>query len=161
MIISLSIETKIREFQFKLLHNILYTNKQLHRMNPKRFTSPNCTFCDEQEETYEHLFYKCKIVVALWREILILLGRPLELSEPPSKLCMILGDPEINGQINFFCLVVRKHIYYSKLENKIPNVTQFFHLLRRIYHTELIIAQKQNKEICHYSKWSSLIPYMS
>ena len=75
MSIKLSIETKTREFKFKLLHNILYTNKQLHRMNPMRFLSSKCTFCDEQDETYDHLFYKCNNCKCYWEDHLCYLNR--------------------------------------------------------------------------------------
>ena len=50
-----TLSSKLREFQFKLLHNILYTNHHLHRF---RFHENGlCSFCKKFEETYQHVFF--------------------------------------------------------------------------------------------------------
>ena len=52
-----TIETKTRVFQYKILNNILYLNKQLYKMRLKE--SPLCSFCSEEEETLTQLFLEC------------------------------------------------------------------------------------------------------
>ena len=47
-------ESKIRYFQYRFIHRILGTNSRLYRMNI--VDSPLCTFCNEQNESIEHLF---------------------------------------------------------------------------------------------------------
>ena len=108
----LAIDCKSRAFHFKLLHNILYTNTQLNKFNPQKFTSALCTLCKNELETLDHLFCDCKFTIALWRDLLFLLGRSLSLKKPPTKLCMVLGDPNENLTVNFIAMQVRMYIYY-------------------------------------------------
>ena len=46
-----------QEFQFKLLSGVVYTNKRYFGMGRKR--SSKCTFCDEEEQSFSHLFIHC------------------------------------------------------------------------------------------------------
>ena len=62
-----TIETKTRVFQYKILNNILYLNKQLNKMRLKE--SPLCSFCSKEEETFTHLFLVCTFSSKLWRDI--------------------------------------------------------------------------------------------
>lgn len=49
-----TLDTKTRIFQCKLLNRITYTNKSLYKM--KMVESPLCTFCKISDESLEHLF---------------------------------------------------------------------------------------------------------
>ncbi len=49
-----TIYTKLRSFQFKVNHNIIFTNEKLHKIG---YVSSNlCTFCNKHIETLTHLF---------------------------------------------------------------------------------------------------------
>ena len=63
---SLSSETFIRGFQFKILGDITYTNYLLAKIG----YVPNdlCTFCGSESETIDHLFYECSFTRRLWKE---------------------------------------------------------------------------------------------
>ena len=54
-----TLESKTREFQYKILNCIVYTNEKLYRYGLS--ASPHCTFCHETAESIEHLLYFCKI----------------------------------------------------------------------------------------------------
>ena len=62
----ITIENKLRSFQFKLIHNILPTNQRLWKMNVK--SSPKCEQCDAPCETTSHLFYECPAVKMFWEK---------------------------------------------------------------------------------------------
>ena len=47
-----TLDTRTRAFQYKILNRILYTNRILYKMN--LVSSPMCTFCGDHEETLEH-----------------------------------------------------------------------------------------------------------
>ena len=55
-------DTRVRWFQYRLIHRILPTNTFLFQINI--FDSPLCRFCNLENETYTctHLFNKCNIV---------------------------------------------------------------------------------------------------
>ena len=56
-----------RSFQYKILNNILYSNKKLFTF--RKATSPLCPFWKISDETVLHLFYECDIVHNLWNEL--------------------------------------------------------------------------------------------
>ena len=59
-------ETKLREFQFKLLHRRIATNDFLYKIGIKQ--SDSCTFCGEATENLVHLFWSCKYSNAFWKD---------------------------------------------------------------------------------------------
>ena len=58
--ISTTLDIKTREFQFKVLNNILFFNYKLFKMRIK--PAPECTFGCKNSETLEH---------ALWQYIYV------------------------------------------------------------------------------------------
>ena len=62
-----TLDTKTRIFQFKILNNVLYLNKQLCKMNLS--VSPLCSLCLKVQETFTHLFLECSYSSNLWREL--------------------------------------------------------------------------------------------
>ena len=52
-------ETKLKEFQFKLIHRIVVTKKELHRCGIK--TDDECLYCGEKD-SIDHTFLNCRFV---------------------------------------------------------------------------------------------------
>ena len=52
-----TLDSKLREFQFKLLYRIIYTNQYLYKF--KFLSEDVCSYCKNAEETYEHIFFEC------------------------------------------------------------------------------------------------------
>ena len=69
-----TIYTKLRSFQFKVIHNILYTNEKLYKIGYS--DTPICTFCKKETETLLHLFVDCEIIMPLWKQIIDELLQP-------------------------------------------------------------------------------------
>ena len=63
-----TIESRTRDFQYKILNRILFTNKMLFKM--KISDTDKCTFCNEEEETIEHLLNTCKYILPFWKEVI-------------------------------------------------------------------------------------------
>ena len=59
-IVTTTIDVRYREFQFKVLNNILSLNYKLYKM--KLISSPLCTFCKSENKTIEHLFWNCTLI---------------------------------------------------------------------------------------------------
>lgn len=53
-----ALDTYTRDFQYKILNRILFTNSKLFKL--KLVESSLCSFCDKNEETLEHLFVFCE-----------------------------------------------------------------------------------------------------
>ena len=54
---SVVLESYVKAFQYKVLHNILYTNKKLLKIGFR--TDDVCTFCEAEPETLYHILYQC------------------------------------------------------------------------------------------------------
>ena len=80
--------TKLRSFQFKINHNILYTSEKLFRVGIK--SSPLCTFCKQYTETLSHLFVECRKIETLWNEVKHNLLKPYGIKSLQNK-DIILG----------------------------------------------------------------------
>jgi len=63
-----TLDSKLRAFQYKILNNIVFTNDKLFRFGLSH--SPNCTFCNEQPESLEHILLRCEVSSEFWKEVL-------------------------------------------------------------------------------------------
>ena len=59
-------DNRLKKFKFKLLHNIIATNENLHQM--KKASSPLCKKC-HLTENYEHFFVSCECIQDFWKII--------------------------------------------------------------------------------------------
>ena len=60
-------DKKLRVFQYKILHNILFVKKVPFKL--RKGESPLCSLCKAEDETYIHLFYRCRKTSILWRQL--------------------------------------------------------------------------------------------
>ena len=63
----ITLDTKLREFQYKILHRIRYTNVMLFKLGLAE--TPLCYFCNEELETLEHFLFHCEKVNTFWNEL--------------------------------------------------------------------------------------------
>ena len=63
----ISLDTKSREFQYKLLNRCLVTNSFLNKIGI--IPSPACSFCGEMNESLEHFFISCRYTKDFWAEV--------------------------------------------------------------------------------------------
>ena len=61
-----ALDTKTREFQYKLLNRCLVTNTFLCKIGI--IPSPACSLCGESDESLEHLFLSCHYTKNFWSE---------------------------------------------------------------------------------------------
>ena len=54
-----TLESKLREFQFKILNRIVFTNEKLFRFGMA--DSPSCAFYLTDVESVEHLLFSCRV----------------------------------------------------------------------------------------------------
>ena len=81
--------TKLRYFQYRILHRILPTNIHLKRFRIKE--TDLCSFCGEEQETYLHFFVKCDIVKKCWKQTLEWFNRTASISMVFNDTEMVLG----------------------------------------------------------------------
>jgi hypothetical protein len=59
--------SKLRWFQYRIIHRILGTNSLLYEINQK--PNDKCSFCLEEVETIEHIFWLCNKISKLWEDL--------------------------------------------------------------------------------------------
>ena len=69
-------DTKLRNFQFKLLHHILPNNKLLHKMGIQN--SALCNFCNQEEDSILHYLWGCPVAKRFWTSFNIWLSLALD-----------------------------------------------------------------------------------
>ena len=62
-----ALDTKTREFQYKILNRYLVTNVLLNKIGIK--SSSACTLCGDSDESLEHLFTSCPNVLKFWSDL--------------------------------------------------------------------------------------------
>ena len=60
-------ETKLKWFQYRIIHRILGTKQLLFKCKIKN--DPRCSFCNTSAETIEHLFYYCRHSKNIWVQL--------------------------------------------------------------------------------------------
>ena len=141
-----TLESKTREFQYKILNYIVFTNEKLYRLG--LVASPICTFCQETAESIEHLLFSCKVSSEFWKHVLSWLKDNGIYIETLKEWDIILGKFDIKDSfilINHLLLLGKYYIYSKKCQNSLPTVHGFIARIKLIYRIELQIARGKNK----------------
>jgi hypothetical protein len=152
----ITLDTRLRYFQYKILHRILPTNTFLALI--KISDSDSCSFCGKHIETMLHLFVECEEITQLWVDLqqwLVLCGYIRIEHLNPSDI--ILGNPDMDYSFNFTILIAKFVIYRCKLNNRKPTIAAVKAYLKYIMNLEKYIAVTNNKVDKFYGKWATLL----
>ena len=156
--LKVSLETKIREFQYKVLNrDIVFTNENFLKI--KMINSPQCTFCKNEIEFLEHLFSNCEITRSFWvalRSWLMECNINLEPSSVFNVLIGIFNAGEDFVIVNNLILVAKFYIYRCKLYAVKPAMRVLKIKIGAIHNIEGRIAFMRNKVEFHDKKWEKI-----
>ena len=122
--------------------------------------SPNCTFCNEEPESLEHLLSRCKVSSEFWKEVLSWLKEYNIVLESFNEIGLFLGifeESEDFFLINHVMLLGKYYIYVRKCLGSLPSLRGFIARIRRVYNIELHIARERDKLATHFKKWEKLV----
>ena len=148
-----ALDTKSREFQYKLLNRCLPTNAFLNKIGI--VASPACSFCGETDESLEHLFLTCHYITKFWGEVIKWLkDQGIQIAPFSNKEIMfgIIDDQE-NLFINHILLIAKKHIYSCRYSKIIPSIKVLTAKIKRVHQLETTIARSSSKWPTHIRKW--------
>ena len=151
-----TLDTKTRIFQFKILNNVLYLNKQVYKMNLS--VSPLCSLCLNEQETFTRLFLECNYSSNLWRELQGSLSPILSLPNLNLKNLMVgfMENKSTQIIVNHILLLFKRYICVSKLENKSVHFVGFKFFTRTIMKVEDKISESKGMLAFHYQKWDAV-----
>ena len=151
-------EIKLSIFQYKIIHNILYTNCILYKM--KKVQNPHCPFCTNVDQTVGHLFVSCPISNSFWSHF-------IKWYQSVSKNTLSLSKNEIIygvltnwsscSTLNHLILIGKYFLYYKSLNSVKFQFADFVNLVYDKIEIERNIASISNKQNIFLKKWSSFI----
>ena len=151
-------DTKLLYLQFRILHNILTTNRSVSKYKPNQTDS--CEFCKQASETIQHLLWHCEVVKAFWKDLENLLNlrctnvHNLSFNEH----LIIFGHSEtiMTDEIfEFIILLAKFFIYRCKVQKNNPNINKFKY---ELYHRYCIEKTIRNDSPMFKNSWA---PYMN
>jgi hypothetical protein len=148
-----TIDSYTRIFHFKCTHNILYLNTQLHNMGLAE--NRLCTYCEEQDETINHLFYECPKTLDLWAQIQQRFpGIELPDITPVSAY---IGLPfDSIPLIQHLHLIFRICLYKGR-EKKVCNIQYFVNKTKQTRQIETqITSSNPRKRLFNQRKWAGI-----
>ena len=146
--------TKLRSFQYRLLHNKIFCNNVLYHW--KKVASQKCDFCDVLKQTPYHLFISCRHAAEIWEQLAEYLDEYGFNFEVKAKN-IILNNYE-DRIVNFLVLVVKQLLYRHKCQQKTLNWKQVLREIENLYQLEMFNAVSNNKINIHVEKWKYLRP---
>ena len=147
-----TIDTKTRVFQFKINHNIYYTNKKLNTLKMRE--TPECSFCNEHEETLRHLFIECKYVKTIWNDLQNLCSVSFGDNDKLFGFYEKIDDKSYDV-LSHITIIVKQCIHRSRLAPKIPTFQEVKAKIIETEQTERDIALR-NAKLKKHNKWARL-----
>lgn len=155
-IYNLTSSTKLRNFQFRFLHRVIFCGERLYKW--KLIDSPLCQYCRLDYETPEHIFYSCNIVKRFWEMFTAwfecLQDIEINLSQQNIYFCNYDNDDLLNTLL----LIAKQYIFYAKTIDREPNVYIFKERVMEIIRIERFSALQQGKYKKFVKKWKRMFP---
>ena len=117
---NVSIDTNLRMFQYKMLDNILYLNKQLFIFNQK--DTKLYSYCRLKDDLINHIFVKCKFAIKLWSDLRHYCQYSFDITilNPQSATIGLFEiDSDLGILLNHILLLYKYYIYSSRDSSKL------------------------------------------
>ena len=156
----LTIDSKMRIFQYKILINIVYFNKALYKM--KIADSPLCTFCSQEDETIEHLFLSFEYAKRLWKNVRDWVNKGQELPNLSPKNVIIGFVEDNSGSVvkNLLLLPYKRYIYNNKISKSPLRFVGFKMFVKCVMKIEEKTALKNKRLSQYFLKWDFLAEFL-
>ena len=147
-----SLDTKLREFQYKLLNRCLVTNSFLNKIGI--IPSPACSFCGELNESLEHFFICCRYTKDFWAEVIKWFDNQGVKIEHLSDKDIMFGILRCEDElfINHILIVAKQYLYSCRQNKSLPSIKVFNSKIKMIHQLETMIAKSNNKLILKSSQ---------
>ena len=150
-------ESKLRVFQFKLVHRRISTNRYLLKVGLS--SSEQCTFCENTSESLLHLFWECPKTKVFWNEVIKWLGNfscLLTKSFSP-QLCLGFVDDTTALLLHHALLIARYHIFWAKSMHHLPSLKLFIRNFLTCLEVERRFSLKNGFLAKFNKKWGAFL----
>ena len=150
-----TVETKMRNFQYKFLHRILPNNKILLYMH--KVESNLCTFCKTEIDSIDHMFWSCSKITTFLELIRLYLeekfGPGFDLKKQEYFLGILSDKYTV---INHIYILLKFYIFRCFITKSLPSRDAFVNYLYGVEETERNIAKINKVLHLHSNKWNPL-----
>ncbi len=128
-------DSKMRIFQYKILHRILPTNSLLHKYEIR--DNPWCEHCPNVVDSLEHALHKCPRILSIWYEIANWLLPEVDLFQYVNTENIILGiQDDGSNLVNSIILAIKRYFYVNKCNNNQVSVNRAKLFLKQVQNWE-------------------------
>lgn len=156
-----TVDQKLKEFQYKCIHNILWFNNRLYKIG--KVDTPNCIYCNDDIENREHCFVNCPITSVLWKDLCTWLNKTIKFNVQLSEKDIILGYmPEISNSdmkckvINLLILITKYYIYCTRFDNAKVTFAELICKIKKMNLYEKMYYTNKNKLQIYLAKWDNM-----
>ena len=153
----LTTDTKLMWLQYRILHNILTTNRSVSKYNPNQ--TDRCSFCRSSSETITHLMWQCPRVNSFWRQLssLIKTRCNINCADVINETLVIFGITNYNCKVlEMVVLLGKQYIYNCKVFDKNINLSNFIQVLFYRYKVDAIINARKEIDVNPIYEWEKL-----
>ena len=141
-------DTKLRNFQFKLLHHILPNNKLLQKLGIKNSALYN--FCNQAEDSILHYMWGFPVAKRFWTSFNIWISSDLdlevfELTPKETVLCIFSDESSLQKIVPFLFVVAGNYIHCCNWTDTKPVLNIFKIKVKQKERIEKINALVENK----------------
>ena len=154
-IYSITWYTKLRSFQYRLLHYAIITNVDLFKW--KIIELPKCTFCNEEDESIIHLLYNCTITSKFWNDLKQFLHNLNPTIQFELQVSKIIFSNYAQDIVNQITLIAKQYIYRSRCFKTKPNICEMLRIIKETQNIEKNIASSNDQLDKFNRKWSLII----
>ena len=154
--------SKLQWFQYRIIHRIIGTNEFLFKIKVKQ--SDKCSFCNEETESLEHIFWSCPKVIDLWVKINEWIFDSTQIELPLNieiVLFGILQKTSKNWIRNLLLLLTKFYIYRTKLCGDPLNIIAVKNYIKENLLIEKYIYFKNNPQEVDNSCWDPWLPILT
>ena len=132
------ISTKLRYFQYRIIHRILGVNDYTFRMG--LVNSNVCSMCLRSVESILHLFWDCPVI----QNFILELKTSILDNTQIDRISFLFGNKEWDKYFNYVILYAKYFIFTAKLNNHKPSIAVFKNKLEQAYRIEQYVSAKHN-----------------
>ena len=127
-----ALDTKLREFQYKLLNRCLVTNILLYKINVVQ--SQACSLCGEIDESLEHFFVSCHYSKNFWAEVIKWLENlDIKIKQLSDKDVFGILKCEDELFVNHILLVAKQYLYSCRQSKSLLSIKVLSSKITLIY----------------------------
>ena len=150
-------DTYTRYFQYKVLNNVFYLNQKLFLFGLSE--TSKCSFCNQNNETIEHLFCHCFVSKELWNDLNTFFENHISLYDlTPQATFFGFTEKYLDDTIlqNNLLLVLKIYLYKSRSYGFVCLKSLFLEIKKINRLEKKIVEANANKHKSYLFKWNKI-----